>query len=123
MADEGTLATTAQVILAIGQNASAVQILEANTNTWIKYAESDIEKAFGDNIGIVANYATITAALKQYLANVASDRAAWYGIDQDQDNWSLATTQSKLNIKLTKWKEFIADLKANKADIISDLKL
>ena len=32
MVDEGTLAPTAQVILAIGQKASAAQILEANTN-------------------------------------------------------------------------------------------
>ena len=32
MADEGILATTAQVLLSIGQGASAAQILEANTN-------------------------------------------------------------------------------------------
>ena len=42
MADEGTLATTAQVLLAIGKNASADQVLEENTNIWIKMAESDI---------------------------------------------------------------------------------
>ena len=35
MADAGTLATTAQVLLAIGADASAAQILEANTNIWI----------------------------------------------------------------------------------------
>ena len=35
MADSGTLATTAQVLLAIGANGNAAQILDANTNTWI----------------------------------------------------------------------------------------
>ena len=57
--DEGTLATTAQVLLAIGQNGSAAQILEANTNYWILMAESDMEKAFGGGIGLVANLSLI----------------------------------------------------------------
>lgn len=123
MADAGTLATTAQVLLSIGENPSTAQALEANTNIWILYAESDIEKELGDNVEIVANYGTVTAALKQSYAAVAADRAAWYGIDQDQNNWSLATTQSKLNTKLTKWKAFVPDLKNNKADRIADLGL
>jgi len=107
MADAGTLATTAQVLLAIGENASATQILEANTNIWILYAESDMEKAFGDNISLVANYASITAAMKQWLALVASNRAAFYAINQDQNNWALSTTQSKLNIVDTIWTGFL----------------
>lgn len=123
MADSGTLATTAQVLLAIGQNGSTAQVLEANTNIWILFAESDMEKAFGDNVGIVANYASITAANKQWLAAVASNRAAWYGINQDQDNWDLATTQSKLNICDAIWQGFLSDLKARKSDIVADLNL
>ena len=121
MADTNTLCTSAQILLAIGQNASAEQILEANTNIWGAMAESDMEKQFGDNIGIVANYASITAANKQWLAMVASHRAAFYGINQNQNSWQLATTQSKLNVCDSIWQGFISDLKANKADIISDM--
>ena len=123
MADEGTLATTAQVLLAIGANASATQILEANTNIWIKFAESDIENAFGDNVGIVANYGSITAANKQWLAVVASHRAAFYAINQNQNSWQLATSQSKLNVCDAIWSGFLSDLKERKADILADIGL
>tara|TARA_R100000789_G_C2963419_1_gene138600 strand:+ start:78 stop:449 length:372 start_codon:yes stop_codon:yes gene_type:complete len=123
MVDEGTLATTAQVLLAIGDGGGTAQVLEANTNIWIKFAESDMEKQFGDNIGLVANYASITAAMKQWLAMVASHRAAFYAINQDQDNWDLATSQSKLNVIDTIWTGFISDLKENKADIVADMGL
>ena len=123
MVDSGTLATTAQVLLAIGQNGSTAQVLEANNNIWILFAESDMEKAFGGNIGLVANYGSITAALKQWLALVASHRAAFYGINQDQNSWQLATSQSKLNICDTIWIGFLSDLKSNKAEIIADLGL
>jgi len=123
MADSGTLATTAQVLLAIGENASATQILEANTNIWVLMAESDIEKTFGDNIGLVANYATITAANKQWLAMVASHRAAFYAINENQNSWQLATAQSKLNVCDSIWQGFLTDLNNNKADIIADLGL
>ena len=123
MADEGTLATTAQVLLAIGQNASAEQILETNTNIWILMAESDMERAFGDNVGIVANYGNVTAAHKQWLAGVAADRAAWRGINQNPNSWQLATSQSKLNVLDATWIGFLSDLKDNKADIIADLNL
>ena len=123
MTDSGTLATSAQVLLAIGQNGSAAQVLEANTNIWILMAESDMEKAFGDNIGIVANLGSITAANKQWLAMVASHRAAFYAINQDQSNWQLSTAQSKLNVCSSIWKGFLADLTKNKSDIIADLGL
>ena len=123
MVDDGTLATTAQVLLAIGQNGSTAQVLEANTNIWILYAESDMEKAFGGNIGLVANYGSITAANKQWLAMVASHRAAFFAINQDQGNWGLSTSQSNLNICSSIWKGFLSDLKNNKADILADLGL
>tara|TARA_R100000789_G_scaffold39083_1_gene41183 strand:+ start:1750 stop:2121 length:372 start_codon:yes stop_codon:yes gene_type:complete len=123
MADSGTLATTAQVLLAIGENASATQILEANTNIWILMAESDMEKVFGDSAGIVANYASITEAYKQWLAMVASHRAAFYGINQNQNTWQLATSQSKLNVCNSIWKGFLSDMKNNKADIVADMGL
>jgi hypothetical protein len=123
MADNGTLATTAQVLLAIGASASAAQILEANTNIWVLMAESDIENAFGDNKGVVSNYASITAANKQWLAMIASHRAAFYAINQDQNAWGLATTQSKLNVCDSVWSGFLSDLKTRKADITADLNL
>jgi len=121
--DLGKLATTAQVLLAIGQNATATQVLEANTNIWILMAEADMEKAFGDNIGLVANIATITSANKQWLALVASHRAAFYAINQNQNAWQLGTTQSKLAVCDSIWTGFLSDLEKNKADIIADLNL
>ncbi len=123
MTDSGTLATTAQVLLAIGQDASTAQVLEANTNIWILMAESDMEKAFGNKIGLVANIGSITAANKQWLAMVASHRAAFYGINQDQNSWQLAVSQSKLNVCDSIWIGFLSDLTTKKADIISDLGL
>tara|TARA_R100001530_G_C4315863_1_gene154351 strand:- start:1665 stop:2030 length:366 start_codon:yes stop_codon:yes gene_type:complete len=121
MGDDGTLATTAQVLLAIGQNASAAQILEENTNLWILMAESDMEAVAGDNIGLVSNYGSITAALKQWLAMVASHRAAFYAINQDQNTWELATTQSKLNVCDSIWQDFVRKIKDK--DTIADLGL
>lgn len=121
MADSGTLATTAQVLLAIGQNGSAAQILEANTNYWILMAESEMEMAAGEGVGLVANYASITASYKQWLALVASHRAAFYGINQDQNTWSLATTQSKLNVCDSIWQDFLKRIKDK--DVIDSMGL
>lgn len=126
MVDSGTLATTAQVLLSIGKDASAAQILEANTNIWILYAESDMEKAFGStgsSPGLVANYGSITASYKQWLASVASDRAAFHAINQDQNNWQLSISQSKLNILDATWTGFLSDLKNNSSEIVTQLGL
>ncbi|MCK5613218.1 hypothetical protein KAR91_65705 [Candidatus Pacearchaeota archaeon] len=120
MVDEGTLATTAQVLLAIGENASAAQILEANTNIWILMAESDMEN-LTDQAGLVANYGSITAANKQWLASVASHRAAFYAINENQNSWSLSTTQSKLNVIDSIWQD--GKDKLEKPDIIANLNL
>ena len=110
MVDAGTLATTAQVILAIGEGASDDQILETNTNIWILMAESDMESVAGSQDGngpeIVSNYGNINDSWKQWLAVVASHRAAFYGINQNPDTWSLETSQSKLNVIDSIWQEF-----------------
>lgn len=116
-----TLSTDAQVLLAIGQNASAAQILSTNTDIWGLWAESDMEKAFGDNIGLVANYGSITAALKQWLSMVHSHRTAFYAFNQNQNSWDLATTQSKLNVVDSIWLGFLSDLKERRSDIVTDL--
>ena len=124
--DEGILASTAQVLLAIGKDATTAQVLEANTNIWIKFAESDMEKAFG-KLGkspeLVANIGSITASWKQWLAMVASHRAAFYAINQSQNTWTLATTQSKLNVCDSIWAGFLSDLKDNASDIITSMGL
>ena len=126
MADEGTLANTAQVLLAIGQNASTEQILEANTNIWIKMAESDMEKAFGklgESPGLVANFSSIKASYTQWLAMVASHRAAFYAINQNLNTWQLATSESKLAVLDSIWTGVLSDLKDNSSDIVTQMGL
>ncbi len=109
MGDEGTLATSAEVLLAIGQNANAAQILEANTNIWIKMAEADISNILEKDI--VTDYADFTSLGKRFLASASSARAAFYALQQDQNSWPLATTQSKLNVIDNIWKDAVKTLK------------
>jgi len=126
MVDAGTLATTQQVLDSLGADPSTAQALEANTNRAILIAESDIEKAFaklGASPELVTNYASITPSLKQWLAGIAADRAAWRIINQDQDNWELSTTQSKLNVLDDTWQGFLSDLKGDSSDIVDVLGL
>ncbi len=106
--DEGTLATTAQVLLAIGEDANAAQILEANTNIWILMAEADIYVYSG--FDFVGNYAGLKANSQQTLAAMAAARAAFYAIQQGQNSWGLATTQSKLNVINKIWDEGLKQL-------------
>ena len=115
MADEGTLATSAEVLLAIGEDASADQILEANTNIWVKWAEGDMS-ALADN-DLVANYADIGTNWKRNIAQVAANRAAFYAINQNQSSWVLSVTQSKLNVYNDSWEKFKALMK-DKADFM-----
>lgn len=121
MADSGTLATSAQVVLAIGANATAAQILEANTNYWILYAESEMEAEAGYGVGLVANYASITPSYKQWLAVVAANRAAFHAINSNPNAWQLATAQSKLNVIDTIWQNFIKKIKDK--DVIATMGL
>ena len=104
MAAAGTLATDAQILLAIGEDASAAQVLGTNTDIWILMAEADMEVE-AKGVGLVANYGAFPAAQQQWLALVASHRAAFYAINQGQNSWSLATTQSKLNVIDIIWEE------------------
>ncbi len=116
-----TLSTDAQILLAIGENASSNQISSTNTDIWGLFAESDMEVEAGQKIGLVANYSTITAAAKQWLALVHSHRVAFYAINEQQNSWQLATTQSKLNVIDTIWQEFRRRIKDK--DVIDDLGL
>ena len=114
--DEGTLAVTAEVLLAIGDGASADQILEANTNIWIKWAEGDMSIVAQNDL--VANVGSIGTNFKRYFARIAANRAAFYAINQKQNQWSLSTTQSKLNVYDASWKAFLSDFQ-KRADIIT----
>ncbi len=116
-----TLSTDAQILLAIGENASAAQISSTNTDIWGLMAESDMEVEAGQKIGLVANYAGITAAAKQWLAMVHSHRVAFYAINQNPNSWQLATAQSKLNVIDTIWQEFRKKIRDK--DVIDDLNL
>ena len=118
-----TLSTDAQILLAIGANASSDQTNSTNTDIWGLQAESEMENAFGGKIGLVANYGNITAALKQWLAVVHSDRTAWKAINQNQNSWGLATAQSKLNVLSATWKGFLSDIKNKGPEIVADLGL
>jgi hypothetical protein len=121
MVDAGTLATSAQVVLAIGYGASATQILEANTNYWILYAESEMEAAAGSGVEIVANYASIKPSYTQWLAVVASSRAAMHAINQNPTSWQLATSQSKQLFLDDIWQDFQKKIKDK--DVIADMGL
>lgn len=115
MADEGTLATTTEVLLAIGEDATTTQTLEANTNIWIKWAEGDMSALAVNDL--VANYSKIGTNWKRYFAQVAANRAATYAINQNQNAWQLATTQSKLNVLDESWQRF-KKLMKDKADFM-----
>jgi len=121
MAAAGTLATDAQILLAIGAGASAAQVLGTNTDIWILMAESDMESEAGSEVELVANYASITASYKQWLALVASNRAAFYAINQNPNSWQLATAQSKLNVINDIWQDFKKKIKDK--DVIDDMGL
>ena len=123
MAYSGTLCTEAEADLAIGQNSSTAQTLDTNVSIWVLMAEADMEIEFGNNIGLVANISNITSALKPWLAKVCSFRAAFYAVNQNQNTWTLATTQSKLNVCDNVWQEFLRNLKDRRAAIIDDLNL
>jgi hypothetical protein len=121
MADAGTLATSAQVVLAIGSGASATQILEANTNYWILYAESEMEALAGSSVGLVSHYASITASYKQWLAVVAANRAAMHAVNQNPNSWQLSVAQSKQLYSDDIWQDFKKNIKDK--DVIASMGL
>ena len=112
MTDAGTLATTEQVLLAIGQSASAAQILEANTNIWILQAEALIFLETDTDYADATIYAALSANVKQSLSLCASSKAAMLAINQNQNQWQLATTQSKLNVLDIQYSEALDRIKA-----------
>ncbi len=76
MTDEGTLATTAQVLFMVGENAGANQILIDNTNIAILMAEAQIFLETDTDYANATIYAALDANVKQALALCASSKAA-----------------------------------------------
>lgn len=95
MVDAGTTQTTAQVLFLLGENATANQILEANTNYAILYAESLLYLLTGSDF--VTNWASVDANLKQAVGLYCGATAALILINQNPNAWQLATTQDKKN--------------------------
>lgn len=93
--DEGTLATTAQVLFMLGENATANQILEANTNFAILFAEAEI--FIDTDRDFVATIGDLDANLKQALAFAASAKAAEILVNQNPNAWQIATSTFKVN--------------------------
>jgi len=110
MTDSGTLATTAQVLLAIGDGGSATQTLELNTNIWILQAEALIFLETDTDYADAAIYAALDANVNQALC--ASSKAAMLAINQNQNSWGLATAQSKLNVLDIAYNEALKRIKA-----------
>ena len=71
--------------------------------------------------GLVTNYGNIPTTYKQWLASIAAARAAWHGINQNQNSWTLATTQSKLNVLDAIWQDGLEKLRNE--DVLNDMGL
>ena len=112
MADEGTLATTAQVLFLLGENAGTNQILEANTNFAILFAESTIFLETDTDFVNATIYAALETNVKQSLALCAGSLAAIILINQNPNAWQLATTQDKKNVLNTLYTDNLKRIKA-----------
>lgn len=95
MTDEGTTQTTAQVLFLLGENATANQILEANTNYAILYAEALLYLLTSSNF--VTNWASVDTNLKQAVGLFTGCTAAILLINQNPNAWTGNTTQDKKN--------------------------
>ena len=109
MASVGTLVTDAQVLFFVGENPGANQIIEANVDFAILMAEAQI--FLETDTDFVANYSSVDANLKQVLAMATAAKAAMLLINQNQNTWQLATSQSKLNVLDIQYSEAIDRLK------------
>lgn len=110
MANAGTLATDPQIIFMLGENASANQIIEANVDFAILFAEAEIfldtDRDFVSTIG------ALDANLKQSLALAASAKAAEILINQNPNSWQIATSTFKINKLASFYKDVIDRIKA-----------
>jgi len=112
MADEGTLATTAQVLFFVGENATANQILEANTNYAILMAEALIYVETDRDWATEWNDTSKVNPLQRQAVTIAAcAKAAEILVNQNQNAWQLATTTNKLNTLGSLYTETIKRIK------------
>lgn len=109
MANVGTLVTDAQVIMFVGENATANQIIEANVDFAVLMAEALIFTE--TNHDFVSDYSNIDANKKQTLAFCAAAKAAEILVNQNVNAWQIATTTIKQNTLNSQYTEAIKRLK------------
>ena len=86
MADTGIFATTAEVQMKAGANASSVSNTELYINSFIAQAESEINTATRFNWSDV--YSSLNDDVKRILKEAASNLAAMYVINYDLSGFS-----------------------------------
>lgn len=101
MADDGTFATTAEIVVKAGLNASAVSSAEAYTNQYIKEVEGRICMLL--RYDLVTNYTLINAVGKEFLRNAASDYAAYYVLEYSTASIASTEAQTRLNQLWNSW--------------------
>lgn len=102
MAEEGTLATNANVAYKAGANASATSAAEAYTNVYIKQAEGKI--CLDTRYDWVTNYASVSAVGKEALRQAVSCLAAIDVINYDMSGFT--TRQEALTMVNILWAEY-----------------
>lgn len=86
MADQGTLAATAEIAKKAGANCSTVSVAEAYTNVYIKEAEGKI--CLDTRYDWVTNYALVSTIGKEILREAASCYAAISVINYDMSGFT-----------------------------------
>ncbi len=112
MVDAGTLVTDPQVIMLLGENAGANQIIAANVDFAVLMAEALIFLGTDTDYANATIYAALPANVKQALALATGAKAAEILILQNVNTWSNSTTTIKLNTLGSLYKESLDRIKA-----------
>lgn len=106
MADEGTLATTANIQYKAGANASATSKVEAYTNVYVKMAEGKI--CLDTRYDWVANVASISTIGKEVLRDAVASLAAIDVINYDMSGFtSRQEALAMINILWARYREIV----------------
>lgn len=104
MAEAGTLAINADVLIKCGSGVSATSSAEAYTNEYILQAESYINNATRYNW--TDNYAALNADVKYTLKEATSNLAAIYVISYDPSGYqSLSQAELLINLCWIRFKQ------------------
>lgn len=101
MAEEGTLATNADVLKKAGANASSTSSAEAYTNVYIKEAEGLLSARA--RYDFVANYSSISSIGKEALRDAVSGYAAVKVISYDMGEYGNREALIIINILWATW--------------------